>query len=390
MPHMRISKLVLFWMVGAFVGAASSQADERLWLDAQINGRPARLIFDTGTDRVILFANGAARLGLRATPPALDSPPGPGEAAAGVTEPCDLALFRTTIRTALDVVMMPASIHLRADGAIGWHPVSKHVVRIDATSLTATFLPELPAEIGTWLQFGIRTNSGYLFLLVPDQHRTNAAVLVDTGFSGGVALAPENWRGWQAAHAHQPTTLDSYFMPGAGLVVKQEMWAPELALGSLSLTDVPVTEANTAEVALGGDGYQASIGLTALKRLDLIVDGEHGVAYLRHRSTPPPAYDYNRIGAVFVPPDLEHDQLTAHVFIPSPASEAGIRDGDVLLKIDSLEVTRWRTTPGILPLSRFWAQPAGTRLDLTLKRRGALYRTSVVLRDILRPPDKMT
>ncbi len=58
----------------------------------------------------------------------------------------------------------------------------------------------------------------------------------------------------------------------------------------------------------------------------------------------------------------------ADVADESPAYEAGIRNDDVLLKIGELDATKWRTDPKVLPLSRFWNSPAGTKLELTLKR----------------------
>ena len=359
-------------------------------MQARINGQSVRLIFDTGADRVILFPEGARRLGLQVTQSTATPKPGSGEAAVGTSEPCDLTFYGATVRTVLNVLDMPDYLHMRADGAVGWGALRRNIVHIDAISLAVTFLSEVPDEALDWPKFGIRTNSGFLFIKLDPGEQSKRVVLVDTGFSGGVALAPPNWREWKEMHPRQLATLDSYFMPGAGLVVKEEMLARELALGSLSLTDVPVTEANPAEVGLGGHAYQASLGLTALKRLDLIVDGERGIAYIRSRITAASDYDYNRVGAVFVPPGADDDRLTAHVAVPSPASEAGIRDGDVLLKIDDLDVTEWRTHRGILPLSRFWVRPAGTRLALTLQRKGTLYRTTVTLRDFLRSEDKLT
>ena len=62
-----------------------------------------------------------------------------------------------------------------------------------------------------------------------------------------------------------------------------------------------------------------------------------------------------------------------------------VRNGDVLLRIGNLDVTKWRTDPTVLPLSRFWEQPAGTRLDLTLRRGEQVLKINVPLRDILSP-----
>jgi C-terminal processing protease CtpA/Prc len=81
------------------------------------------------------------------------------------------------------------------------------------------------------------------------------------------------------------------------------------------------------------------LGLEALKRLDLIVDGKHGMAYLRPKQTRSVPGDHNRLGAVFVPRDDQSDDLVAHVLEGSPAFEAGIRNGDVLLSIGGRDLT---------------------------------------------------
>jgi C-terminal processing protease CtpA/Prc len=74
--------------------------------------------------------------------------------------------------------------------------------------------------------------------------------------------------------------------------------------------------------------------------------------------------------------------LVAHVIQGSPAYEAGVRDGDVLLRIGDLDVTKWRTDPRVLPLSRFWSGPAGTILHLGLKRNGQGLDVEVALQNI--------
>jgi hypothetical protein len=198
-------------------------------------------------------------------------------------------------------------------------------------------------------------------------------------------LHPQDWREWRIDHANAPTTLDAYYMPAAGLVVKEQTWASELNLGGLLLTGIPVMEANPAEVALGSAEFQASLGLAALKRLDFVVDGKQGLAYIRVKRSPPPPFEHNRLGAVFVPRDPRAQDLVASVVDGTPAAKAGIRNGDVLLKLNDLDVTKWRTDPAILPLSRFWARPAGTRLNLTLRRGEETLKITVALRQILAP-----
>jgi C-terminal processing protease CtpA/Prc len=82
---------------------------------------------------------------------------------------------------------------------------------------------------------------------------------------------------------------------------------------------------------------------------------------------------------------MEGGDLVARVINGSPAFAAGIRNGDVLLKVGGLDATKWRTDPKVLPLSRFWEGPPGTRLELTLKRGASTFKSTPVLRQILSP-----
>ncbi len=379
----------IFIAFSLFLGVLVSPADERIWVGAKINGKPARLIFDTGADRVILFRRGAERLGLRITNSPLDFLPPPGAAIMGVTERCQITLWRTSHIASLASVEIPAYLHTRADGVVGWQPISQNIVMIDATALSVKFLKRVPAEASAWTRLRVQTNSGHLFLKVCHEGSREADILVDTGSEDGVALSAQRWGEWKAVHTNQPaSTLDSYFMPGAGLVVKETMWAEELSLGPLRLTDVPILEANPAQSASHPSEFEASLGLAALKRLDIIVDGKRSLAYLRPKETRATAPEHNRLGAVFVPLDSRSDDLIAHVIAGGPAHDAGIRDGDVLLKVDGLDVTDWRTDQAILPLNRFWTRPPGTKLDLMLMRGGAALKITVSLRQILSPRTK--
>jgi hypothetical protein len=364
---------------------AAGQAEERIWLEAQINGKPVRLVFDTGADKLVLFPTAAKRLGLKVTGPPPGTAPELGGVIGGVTEDCTLSFHSTAVRVYFNVVDTPAYVRWEEeDGVLGWGMVSSNIFLIDAVARTVTPLAKVPSEATSWTRLPLQTNS-ILSLEIPHESGPATALLVDTGNPNGVALHPQSWRKWKAAHTNQAATVEAYFMPGAGLVVKEEMWANQLALGPVLLTDVPVIEANSAEVALGSNQFEASLGFAALKRLDLIVDGKHRVAYVRPKRTRPVPYEHNRLGAAFVPRDSQSDDLVASVAEGSPAWDAGIRTKDVLLSIDELDVIKWRSDPAILPFSRFWERPPGTKLKLTVKRDERTLTITVTLRQILSP-----
>lgn len=372
----RVFVIILLWL---FVVAANA-ADESILVSAKINNKPVRFIFDTGCKfPVVLFPAAAKKLGLKFTPPDYQHDKMP----VGTTELCDLDFSNTHVRTSVGILDSPDYYKWNADGIIGWPAFSQNIFCLDAAKREIILLTNVPAESLTWTKLRIKTDP--LFILEIPDARSTKFVSVDTGKDRGIVLNPKKWQEWKAAHANQPTTLDASYMPVAGLVVKEESFARQISLGPLEMTDVPIMESNQHEMAVGSQ-FEATLGVAALERLDIIIDGKDGFAYLRPKKTPPLPYEHNRLGAVFVPRDLQGDDAIAHVAENSPAFDAGIRSGDVLLKIGELDVTKWRTDPNVLPLSRFWDSPAGTKLEFTLKRDDIIFKATATLRNIL-PPD---
>ena len=378
-------------MTALFVGLIglwrpiAKAGDERIMLDGTINGKPVSLLFDTGASDLILFRKGAERLGLKVSDPPRGLQAAAGQVPVGESEVCDFVLGATRARTAFKVFEPPSYLHMGADGAVGWHPIRYNLIQVDAGLKQAKWLAAAPPESATWLKFRIRSQARVLCLEIPGQEENHGVLTVDTGSSRGVALNTERWHAWTAAHTNQPATLMAGYMPGAGTVVMEERWARELTFGPLVLTEAPIMLANLTEQAMASPGFEASLGLAALRRLDLIIDGDLGMAYLRPKSGPPSPYEYNRLGAVFAPTKEESNDLVARVIDGSPAFAAGIRNGDLLLKVGELDATKWRTDPKVLPLSRFWESPPGTKLELTLKRGTTTLKKTVVLRQILSP-----
>jgi hypothetical protein len=368
-------------VVGIFcLAVIAGFADERIWLDAKINGKRARLCFDSGADYFILTREGAQRLGLKFTEPATNTVVPPGQVPRGITEECSLSLEGTTGSARFEVVDIPRYRQIDFVGVVGWWSLRNNIIEMDANADRITFLSKVPKRVADWIQLAVVTNGGFLILEIPHASGPHGALCIDSGSERGVDLAPDKWRAWKALHPHQPTTLNAFITLGDGLVVREEAWANELVFGPLVLTRVPVIEATPMEVALVGTNYEGDLGLAALKRLDLIVDGKRSVAYLRAKKTPPSAYSHNRLGAVFVPKDVESNEFVARVADGSPAQEAGVRNGDVLLKVNGTTITKANYDGH----RRFGAR-AGTKINLTLGRSGEIFKTTVILRDILLP-----
>jgi hypothetical protein len=375
---------MVYFILSCCLGLTLWGAEARIGLDATINGERVRLGFDTGASDSILFRGTAERLKLKIIEPLPDFGPVPGQVSGPLTEPVNFAYGTLTGRIQFGVINLPAFTETEMDGLLSWYPLRDKVFIFDPTKQTLDIGDTVPETARGWQRFK-QTDDRVLGFQVAGQDSQRRIAYLDTGAEDGIALQPTLWKDWVATHTNQPATVTAFSTASGELFVKLEMWATEISIGALILQDVPVREADAHEALAMKPDHAATLGLFALRRLDLVVGGTNRVVYARPRADAPPPYPHNRLGAVFPPPDMRSDFLSARVAPGSPAYVAGIRDNDVLLKIGDLDVTRWRTDPRIMPLSRFWESAPGTELKLTLKRGEKEYRVTVIVKDILAP-----
>src|SRR5262249_31362752 len=194
----------------------------------------------------------------------------PGKVPYGWAESCVLSVWGQTNKATFAVIDVPASVHSEVEGVLGWEVWHQSIIGFDCANGKFTSYVRLPEEVSLWPKFDLQRDAGVLIVEFPDKVRGKGSIFVDTGNEGGVALAPELWKEWTAAHPNRKKTLEAYFMPGAGLVAQELSWADELSFGSLVLRGVPVREANPTEIDMVRSGFRAAFGLAALKRLNLV------------------------------------------------------------------------------------------------------------------------
>jgi hypothetical protein len=357
--------------------------DDRLAFEAKVNGQPVILGFDTGTERTCLFRATVRRLGLSVTDPPPDAKVPQGYVPTVMSEECDLAIDHIVVHTELAVLDVPQGLSPGGvDGILAWYNVQNHIFRISGAPMSLTILPALPKDIASWTKWPIDPQYSVLTIELPETEGRRGRILVDTGSFFGVELNSRRWRQWREAHKDAPATPVAFFMPGSGLHVREQCWADKLEIGGFTITDVPVIQGRPDEQYPVSS--EAVIGLFGLLRFEVIIDGAQDSFYTRSAPMSPLPYKHNRLGAVFAPKDLESQDLIGYVVEGGPAYQAGIQNGDILLSVDGLDVTQWRTDPNARP-GKFWEQPAGTEHRLTLLRDGRQLECAVKLCDILGP-----
>lgn len=362
---------------------ATPPPQPRLRVAGTINGHPVHLVFDTGAEGFILLRPAADRLGLKTVAPPPHAVAAPGQVIGRRTDPCTLAVFGGQTSAVFYVVDAP--VNMDFDGVIGWGPLSHNIWLISIPTRQFTALPNVPAEIQSWTALHIVPDRGTLLVEARGPDGRTTGVFIDTGSPDGVALTSEAWRRWKRAHPTQPVTLNSFFTPSVGFVVTEQAWANEIEVGGLTFHDVLVQEADPAATALAGPGALAVLGFGALTRAELVLDGPHHVAYVKTLTDHAAIPDYNRLGAAFIPAGKNNERLVATVVPRTPAAQAGIESGDILLAVDGRDVTHWWSDKDAPGVNQYWKAAAGTEYSLTL-RHGAAQRTvKVTLENILGP-----
>jgi len=353
----------LVWIFQASV--CQAQADDERWAaSGTIGGQPATFILDTGAQQpFVITAADSKRFGLqvdREAPPeavlfeAISKPvevvpPG------GQAQPVSFIILEETDAPSLGL-----------DAIIGWPVLKAYVMHYDRQRgilaigtdvqprlANARPLPIIPSD---YLVFDAGTGDNPL------------PVLLDSGDSGGVMLSTPLWNEWRRNNPDLPLTYAWMYWHHTGWVVLERVFARELRLGNLTLKNVLVSP-----LPNGLTDTAAVLGLTAFGNHALVVDGPGGSILIGEPSASLVMPAYNRLGAAFGP------DMRARVADNSPAAQADIRDGDVLVSINGQTPDAYAATVN----GHIWEQPAGTTVQLTLGRHSEIIERRVTLRDFL-------
>jgi len=261
--------------------------------NATVNGQPARLVFDSGSDQTRIFQQSADHFGLKIV---VTAPPentvGKGIARSAVSEPAVLQVGGQELTNQLPVLLPPwfMSTANLGDMLISWHDVRRSILVFDPSNRVIHSALNLPSQVTNWLHFKICPDQ-QLYLEIPLADGTRAAFLVDTGNPGGVILPPAKWDEWQKTQTNAQVKKRLVANIG-GYGATQEAWADELSLGPLTLSDLPVQRMIHSELRHETANFGGTIGLYALARMEMVLDGPNQQAYLRPLPPPGPAYGH--------------------------------------------------------------------------------------------------
>ncbi len=271
-----------------FSGCASEFSDTRVVCpEATVNERPALFFMDTGTSVTVLTERGAQRLGVKLDPVQPEKDTTDGGIPGKFSERAQVSVGAVAFASRLFVVDFP----MHVDGLVGWPEIKDNILVFDADRREVRRVEALPPETAGWLKWKIHPGA-VLLLEVPLPEGSTGTLLVDTGSGEGLTLPPQAWQDWRSVHRSAHSMRIEMFLLVTGFVPTVRAWADGYKLGPLALSDLPLTEGSAKEFADVTEMPDpvGTLGLYGLTRVDLVVDGKAGYAYLHARPPPGPSF----------------------------------------------------------------------------------------------------
>ncbi|NJK83523.1 MAG: PDZ domain-containing protein [Saprospiraceae bacterium] len=128
------------------------------------------------------------------------------------------------------------------------------------------------------------------------------------------------------------------------------------------------------------NGRSGIVGNEVLSRFNLVIDYWYEKAYLRPNKSYKTAFQFDRSGILINASGKNLSQYVVQYITPSsPAAEAGVQKGDILLKINGAS-TKLMTMNSIYEKFK---KRAGKKMNLVLLRNGVEQPITFYLRDLL-------
>jgi hypothetical protein len=266
-----------------------------------INGHPARMIFISSFGASIVLEEGANRLGLKGDPfSALTRMESGGkEFSAPILIIRDPLLNVPWVLRQLAKISHPILYHQfkrlydevtkSMEGAVGWPEVRNNILVFDSDQRVIRRVEQLPPETANWLKLRV-VPIGSLSLEVPLADGKKGAIYIDTADNRSIMLAPAQWKEWTQAHPNATKAPRKVWGLPLLISTEHEALADKVELGPLTFAGVAIEDMGGDDADRLRDGIPGadtvwSVGMGALSRIDLIVDGKNGWAYI-HPKTP--------------------------------------------------------------------------------------------------------
>lgn len=285
-----------------------------------------------------------------------------------------------------DYLELSKQMGIGVHGILGYELFREFVVKVDYEKATITlYQPEGFTVSRRYERFPLTIEGSKPYIECSLQERATGKkravkLLVDTGASHALLLHHND-----SASRFELPEKTIYGSLGRGIVgdIKGHIGrVHQFSLNDFSFQDVLTSFPDDSSYANIADWStrDGTIGGDLLNRFTVIFDYPHGALYLLKNKEFREPFVYSKTGMVII---AEGDALKTFTVVQvrenSPASEAGIQEGDVLLKLNGLKARYL----DLMKINHKLQKRDGKKIRLKLKRGEEEYKTTFRLRSII-------
>ena len=311
--------------------SVSSRPPGVILVAATIEGQPATLLLDTGSEQSSLDSGFVARLGLH--PVSAESIRQPyGTRAADGIRIGDVTLESFHLKNvellSSDLASTSLAVGIPIDGILGSDILRQFTVRIDFSSGSAQFSTTMPTGEGF-----VRLHPvGNLYYVPLGIQGTSVSLLLDTGTNAS-SISSHAWS-YVATH-WQPQSMVDGVRSSGGSGSSRFVLIPTIEIGGATSINIPFRVQSQTDDRLFSDAnFDGLLGTDVLRQFIVTLDLAHDRMYLKSDPNCHADIDsFSTIGIQFAKNPGGSFTIMA-VWNPSPATTAGLKIGDRILVVN--------------------------------------------------------
>jgi hypothetical protein len=384
---------VWFALVGILWGAAVNHAKAdgaqgvtvplikrgvHLYVNAAIDDKPVLMVLDTGAGANILTPRAAKRLVLEAGNVRTNVQGAGGDAAPASSVKIGKLSIGDAALKAQSAFVIPLPDVLACDGLLGTPFFQAWIVQFDYANLRLTLTPRAAFQAPA----GATAVPIHFYNNIPALDATVDGIKgqfkIDTGAGDAVTLFGPFIEKQHLRGKYTPSIQTVTGRGIGGLLYGDLVRLPEFRIGSFRFTRVTADLSRQTEGAFAGVDSAGNLGGEIWERFTLILDYPENKIFLIPNANFDAPFIANRSGIAL---DTEQGMTVIRAVIPeSPAAEAGIHEGDIVLAIDGTSIYRidgWKVRDILRgeigkKIVLHLRAPDGTERDATLTLRDLL------------------
>jgi len=377
---MKAGFVALLLTAAAFAGASTVHTDVvggYLFVDAKINGKPARLVVDSGAGMNALNPEAAKRLGVTGGTAIDATGAGSTKVKATISTLKRLEVGSASVENE-SVIVVPLPKELRCDGLVGYGFLHHFVVGVDYQAGTISFdAPSKFTPSKTAKSFALKVNGG-IPTVEGSVEGLDGWFNVDTGAGGSLSLFTP-FVDKNKLRDRFPNRVSMITGAGVGGVTMGDMTRiSSIKIGDFVLPPLMTDLSTQKSGVFASEAQIGNIGYDILHRFRVTIDypGQH--LLLEKSSGFDDPSDVNRSGLYLT---YLGDDPSVFAIVPNTAgAEAGLKAGDKIIQIDGV------ATKDIHPLLVRAAlrRSAGTTLRLLVQRgQETPFEVAIKLRELV-------